>query len=101
MEEKRALLHKILDLVLDINGDGVRDREITGDKPTAFLHYLGNAHMLDVDIDIHGWEPGINHDIGEQIRLYRIDAPQRLEQIINELETVLREVSKDGTHTRI
>lgn len=94
MEEKRALLHKILDLVLDINGDGVRDREITGDKPTALLHYLGNAHMLDVDIDIHGWEPGINHDISEQIRLYKIDAPKQLEQVIQKLEEVLKETKK-------
>ena len=86
--EKRELLHKILDLVLDINGDGVRQREITGDKPTAFFNYSGHCHSLDVSINIHGWEAEKKADIREYIYLYKIDAPQRLEKIIKELKDV-------------
>lgn len=86
--EKRELLHKILDLVLDINGDGVRDREITGDKPTAFFNYSGHCHVLDVSINIHGWKADEEADINEYIYLYKIDATRRLERLIKELEDV-------------
>lgn len=35
-KNRRRDIHRILDMVLDINGLEAREREITGNKPTAF-----------------------------------------------------------------
>lgn len=52
----RRDIHKALDIVLDINGLGVRKQSVTGNLPTAFFDFSG--HTADVDIYIHkkGWK---------------------------------------------
>jgi len=51
--EKRAMLHKILDVILDIN-EGVVTRCGAG-HPTAFFDYSGHTNGLDVRIYQNGW----------------------------------------------
>lgn len=81
MEEKRKLLHEILDLVLDINGFEQRRRKYTGDKPTAFFRF--NGHVCDIEVDIHeqGWEPAINPYI--EYREYIDEEKANLQQIVD------------------
>lgn len=38
-KRRRALVHQILDVVLDINGVGARQKEYTGNMPTAFFEF--------------------------------------------------------------
>lgn len=57
--EKRTMLHKILDVILDIN-EGVVTRCGAG-HPTAFFDYSGHTNGLDVRIYQNGWTSG-SHD---------------------------------------
>lgn len=82
MEEKRKLLHEILDLVIDINGFDQRRAEYT-DKPAAFFRFDGHVDRVCVDIHDHGWQEGIfpdfSHDVWEQ------DGISGLEELKEEL----------------
>lgn len=62
MDEKRMLLHEILDLVIDINGFEERKREVSGDKPTAFFDFSGHTASTSVRICDHGWVYGCHND---------------------------------------
>lgn len=82
--EKRAALHKILDLVLDINGLEERKQEVTGDKPTAFFTFSG--HMASVNVDVY--ENGWSREKQEEPRnIYgNLEYPGSLHRIIDRLE---------------
>lgn len=53
---RRDQIHRILDLVLDINGMQASDTELTGDHPTAFLKINGHVGLIEVWIYRTGWE---------------------------------------------
>ena len=57
---RRKALHRILDLVLDINGLQESKKETTGNHPTASLRLAGHTASADVDIHPYGWESGAN-----------------------------------------
>ncbi len=59
---KRAMIHKMLDLALDINGMQASQRKLTGSHPTAFFYMSGHTGGVTVDIHPHGWEPDEGHD---------------------------------------
>lgn len=91
---RRATLHKMLDLALDINGMQASCREITGDHPTAFFSMDGHVGMVCVGVHPYGW--GRDKKGGEQTRVeawigmrsgdYALsEAMRRLEEIKAEL----------------
>lgn len=55
-ERRRAKLHQILDLVLDINGLEPRDRKMTGNLPTVFMNLSGHVGWIEVEVYRNGWE---------------------------------------------
>lgn len=61
-KRKRELIHQILDVVLDINGLGARDKEITGSLPTAFFEFNGHIGTVDARLYRTGWESGCYFD---------------------------------------
>lgn len=92
-KEKREKIHRILDLVLDINSFERRSVEITGDKPTAFLYFHGHASSLNVSIHENGWVPYACPTY--QRELYLNEEKPELDEVIEMLEKI-----KDGTHTK-
>lgn len=83
MEEKRQLLHEILDLVMDINGFEKRRRDLTGYKPTAFLEI--NGHTADIEVSVHdnGWFSRADSDFSEEADFDR--SPDGLKDLVEEL----------------
>lgn len=57
---RRAQIHRILDLVLDINGMQASWNEETGSHPTAFLYIYGHTGKIESEIHRTGW--GYNSD---------------------------------------
>lgn len=64
---RRAGLHKLLDLVLDINGVGRRDRETTGELPTAFFDFSGHTAAVHIRVHSRGWSSGHDCDYYEDV----------------------------------
>lgn len=63
MQKKREQLHRILDLVLDINGLEERKPESTEKKPTTFLSFYGHTNTIDVSVYKKGWKPRTKGEI--------------------------------------
>lgn len=91
---RREEIHRILDLVLDINGLGERTKEKTGDMPTAFFDFNGNSGSLRAVIYAKGWTIEGEPDFSFEIDTYSdrflhnptlFDAADELEQIKYEL----------------
>lgn len=59
---RRRDLHKLLDLVLDINGIDPRKQETTGKLPTAFFQFSGHTASAQVHIHDQGWHSYANAD---------------------------------------
>lgn len=83
MEEKRQMLHEILDLVMDINGFEKRKRSKTGFKPTAFLNI--NGHTADVEVAVYdqGWFPFSDRDFSEGAGFH--DDSSELKELVEDL----------------
>lgn len=64
---RRAGLHKLLDLVLDINGVDRRDREITGELPTAFFNFCGHTASAHIRVCVHGWDSDRDYDYSDDV----------------------------------
>ena len=64
-KRRRALVHQILDVVLDINGTGCRKKEYTGNMPTAFFGFSGHISGVYVEIFRTGWDSGQKRDFYE------------------------------------
>ena len=56
--EQRARVHEIVDLVLDCNGFGRRNQELTGELPTCFIWFCGHTATLEVQLCEDGWYAG-------------------------------------------
>ena len=95
MQKKREQLHKILDLVLDINGLERRSQKITGNKPTAFVRYSGHINAIDIDVCKDGYDianperVNINAYVDEEFSNY-----PTLEEVIEKLELLKSETSQ-------
>lgn len=61
-KKRREAIHKVLDLVLDVNGLEERKREVTGDKPTAFFGFSGHTAGITVGVFKNGWVAGNEED---------------------------------------
>lgn len=83
-KEKRELLHRILDLVIDINGLEERKVNVSGDKPTAFLYFSGHTADLDVQVHEKGWNPFEN--ISKRYFAYFDGDGKGLEKVVSDLE---------------
>lgn len=88
-KNRRRDIHRILDMVLDINGLEARKREITGSKPTVFLSFSGHVAKIEVSIHECGWFPYCKED-----RVFRayIDNPDSLKRAVKEMARYCREV---------
>ena len=62
-KKRREAIHKVLDLVLDVNGLEARQQELTGDKPTVFFSFSGHIAAITVSVNKKGWMEGIEDDL--------------------------------------
>ena len=88
--EKKDKLHKILDLILDINTyEGKSDDSL----PKAFFNFSGHCNLIDVSIFMEGWKNGKEPLIRDDCYIDRDEndageSDRELNKIIKELETV-------------
>lgn len=61
---RRNQIHKLLDLVLDINGLEPRKQEVTGNLPTAFFEFHGHIGVVEISVHTKGWYPDADKDKG-------------------------------------
>lgn len=52
--ETRNKIIRVMELALLINPTATR-KELTGDKPTIFVHFFGNCNAVEIDINSDGW----------------------------------------------
>lgn len=52
----------LLELCMEINSTEKRDRELTGDLPTAFLTFNGHIANMKIEVFLHGWVGGAAAD---------------------------------------
>lgn len=92
-QEKREKMHKILDLVLDINEFEERQRRNTGDKPTVFMSFDGHTCCLRVNVYKEGWESFEDKGL-EKYKKYLAEGTyafdDSLESIITSLDNIKR-----------
>lgn len=78
-KRRRALVHQILDVVLDINGVEPRQKEYTGNMPTAFFAFSGHTVGVSIDIRKSGWD----YDQPREVYEYgRLDRPGSAEGVL-------------------
>lgn len=91
---RRAALHKILDLVLDINGMQKSDKELTGEHPTVFLNFYGHIAKINVNVHNCGWEVMQDADVDLECCLvdnYFYDTPMQMaEKLENHKEELIK-----------
>lgn len=87
---RRGKLHRILDQVLDINGMEARTRELTGDKPTAFLYINGHIGTASVSIDYSGWHPDKSDDFRAEFGLKHIVYLDSIDDVIKQMDYIRR-----------
>ena len=85
-DKNRADIHRLVDLVLDINGFEERQKEITGDKPTVFFNLFGNISNIEVKVHEKGWVAGRESDIGSNLYF---DKPMQVDELIKRLEKLV------------
>ena len=71
---KRESMHRLLDVVLDINGTERRQRDATGDLPTVFLYFSGHTASVDIDIHRHGWAAGDRPEFNKRANLDSVNS---------------------------
>ena len=85
----RADVHRVLDLVLDINGLDRRQKKLTGNLPTAFFDFSGHTACLYVRVFENGWNGNVSPDYSTDTYI----DPKHLLQMINDLEVMKRVLS--------
>lgn len=88
--EKKEKLHKILDLVLDIN---TYEGKCNDSLPKAFFTFHGHCNWVDVSIFVEGWKSGKKPLIIDDCYIDRDEndagkSDRKLSKIIKELEAV-------------
>ncbi len=86
---RRRDIHRLLDLVLDINGLYPRRQELTGNAPTAFLYLSGHIASIQVTVTRDGWREDAGDDICVSAHTYE---PGRISDAVREL----RDYALDG-----
>jgi len=64
---RREGFHRLLDLVLDINGVEARKRSVSGNLPTAFFSFHGHTASAGIRIYFQGWGGATLPDYEEDI----------------------------------
>ena len=95
-EENRAALHRLLDVVLDVNGFEKRQKEKTSDKPTVFFELFG--HIAECEVRVHktGWAEDERSDMGS---CFYFDKAIKIDELINRLEK-LKQPQRNGNSYR-
>lgn len=88
-KHRRAEVHRVLDLVLDINGLEERREEVTGNLPTAFLSFSGHVSGLYVSVHEKGWREYLSPDYTAEAYIDQ----KHLRQMITDLEVMKRVLS--------
>ena len=57
-KRRRDKIHELLDLALDINSTMPRQRQKTGNQPTAFFKFSGHVGTVELRIFRKGWSAG-------------------------------------------
>lgn len=91
---RREAIHRLLDLVLDINGLEERKQEITGNLPTAFFEFCGHTCKVAVDVCSSGWAAGVSPDI--RVSAY-LDKGEEIKRAVRLLEGIKAETPAAGT----
>lgn len=93
-KRRREPIHKMLDMVLDINGLGKRDRAYTGNLPTAFFDFSGHIGAVMIHVYPHGWS--CSADRGKDIYVHTYK-PDRLKDAVRDMEAIKAETPAAGT----
>lgn len=88
---KRQKMHRILDLVLDINGITSKNRE--KGEPNVFLYFPGHVHEITVQVFEDGWVAGADPDYVNEIALSYPGADAKIEETISYLRDFLKKVA--------
>ena len=88
---KRQKMHKILDLVLDIDGITSKNREKGG--PNVFMYFSGHIHEVTVQVFEDGWVAGTDPDYVNEIGLSYSQADTKIEETISYLRDFLKKVA--------
>ena len=88
-KRRRAEVHRVLDLVLDINGLGRRQEKLTGNLPTAFFKFSGHVANVSVEVREKGWRANVSADYTSDTYIDR----NNLLQTINDMEVMKRVLS--------
>ena len=91
---KRNGLHRLLDLVLDINGVSRRDREITGNLPTAFFDFSGHTAAAHMRVYTRGWESVQGYDWN-----YDVWKDSNISEAIKQLEKLKLDLESDANES--
>lgn len=81
-QANRDQLHRLLDVVLDVNGFEARSKGRTGEKPTVFVDISGHVAKCMVRVYKTGWAKGETDDLGSQ---FYFDEPMKIDELINRL----------------
>lgn len=81
----RVALHRLLDVVLDVNGFEKRSKERTGEKPTVFVDISGHVATCTVRVHKTGWENGEESDLGS---VFYFDKPISIDGLIERLQAL-------------
>jgi len=90
---RREGLHRLLDLVLDINGLEERKQSVTGNLPTAFFSFNGHTASADVRLYNQGWNAVDDPDYSEYLWSYK-----DINSYIKALERVSAELRPKSYH---
>ena len=103
-KRRRAVVHRILDAVLDINGLEPRRKELEGNLPAAFFTFSGHVSEVSVGLHEYGWEIGDKESFSEYGYLYprnnRRNAEYVLESIRKEAVRLETKRRKKGSHEK-
>ena len=86
-QSNREQLHRLLDVVLDVNGFEARSREETGEKPTVFIDISGHVARCLVRVHKTGWAKGETDDLGSE---FHFDEPMKIDELIKRLGKLKR-----------
>lgn len=93
---RRKKVHEILEMVLEINGTHSRQRELTGNKPTAFFCFSGHTAGVAVNVYNDGWDFGRLSDHGMESYIDVHINGAELTDLKNEIANVMEELRYAG-----
>lgn len=87
-KRKRERIHKLLDVVLDINGFEKRQQEKTGNLPTAFFEFSGHVYWVEVSAYKQGYRDYEHADISI---ITHANSPKEIDDAIKQMQNLKAE----------